>query len=153
MKRMPARTAVINLTIIKKMFLMTAMVMMALLFAHQAFAQQALPQTIQAQDFGDVQKNLARNGSTIAKLIAMIAYVGGTFFAVSGLLKLKDWVNNGDKSPMLHALMRLIVATLLILLPYSLKIATGTFFKRDDGRIDTNIGVTPGNLTTFQRTR
>ena len=145
-----ARTIAIDLKTIKKMFLITALVMIALLVGSHAFAQ-GLPQTIQAENFGDVEKNLSRNGSTIAKLIAVLAYVGGTFFAASGLLKLKDWINNGDKSPMMHALMRLIVATLLILLPYSLKIATGTFFKRDDGRIDTNIGVTPGNLTTFQK--
>lgn len=81
--------------------------------------------------FGGVVKNVAGNVDRSVPGIAMLSYVIGVFFAASGLLKLKDWINEGDKVGILPALMRLSASALLILLPHMMVISTGTIFGSD----------------------
>jgi uncharacterized membrane protein YdjX (TVP38/TMEM64 family) len=94
---------------------------------------------------------MANSSDAIPKLVARICWVAGTFFAASGLLKMKDWIVDSERNTFNAFLFRLIVAALLILLPYILMLTTGTFFGRADGRMDVVIGINPGQLTAFQK--
>lgn len=81
----------------------------------------------------DVTKNVGNNVRQSVPLVPMLSYVIGVFFTASGLLKLKDWVNDGERNSITPALMRLVVATFMIILPHMIRMTTGTFFRRDDG--------------------
>jgi hypothetical protein len=106
-----------------------------------------------AKDMVGVQKSIAVNAAVFPKFIAFICYVMGTFFTVTGLLKLKDWAEQGDKVGMWPGLMRLIVATLLITLPHMILLTTSTFFARKDGRVDSDLWVTPPSMQPFQKVK
>jgi len=77
--------------------------------------------------------NVGNNIKGIPKVVALLSYIIGTFFAASGLLKLKDWINEGDKAGLNPALFRLVLSALLILLPYMVGLANSVFFGKNEG--------------------
>lgn len=103
--------------------------------------------------FAETTKNVGTNVRKSVPLIPMISYVCGVFFTASGLLKLKDWINDGDRNPITPALTRLVVATFLILLPHMIRLTTGTLFRRADGSMHVNVPVVAQNLGAFQKTK
>lgn len=102
-----------------------------------------------ASGLSDVTKNLGTNVRNSVPLIPMMSYVAGVFFAATGLLKLKDWVADGERNSITPALVRLIVAVFLILLPHVIRLTTGTFFRRADGSMDVNIRTPAPSLKAF----
>ncbi len=102
-----------------------------LFFAENAFGAAAGP------SLGQATKNISVNVAGGVKIVPMLSYVIGTFFALSGLLKLKDWVNDGERNPLGPVIIRLLVATLLILLPHMMRITSGTFFGESKGLVPT----------------
>jgi hypothetical protein len=101
--------------------------------------------------FRGMTANVGENFAGAARIIPMLCYVIGVFFAASGLLKLKDWINEGDKIGILPALMRLIVSALLITLPHILVITTGTLFgNQSDGGVE--VKVPAPRLGAFEKT-
>lgn len=97
--------------------------------------------------------NVGVNIRGIPRLIALLSYICGAFFAASGLLKLKDWINEGDKAGLNPALFRLVLSALLIVLPHAIVLATSVFFDQNEsGNWGTQDGlVQPGNMTAFKR--
>lgn len=108
-----------------------------------AFAQNADP------GLADMTKNMGNDVRGTVPTFAMFSYVIGVFFAAAGLLKFKDWINDGERNPLLPALIRLIVSSLFILLPHTIVIVTGTFFQRSDGSMDVNVEVPAPRLGAF----
>ena len=108
----------------------TAMVLMPF----DAFAQAA-GET--AGGFGKVQQNISTNIVEIPKFITVVAYVIAAFFAATGLVKLKDWINDNEKNPINPALFRLVVASLLIVFPHMLVIVNSTLFGSKGGQTAT----------------
>lgn len=109
-------------------------------FATDAFANGGLATTT---------KNIGNNVRGSVPLIPMLSYVAGVFFTASGLLKLKDWVNDGERNPLTPALTRLVVATFLIMLPHMIRLTTGTLFKRNNGDMFVNVPVVAQRLGAF----
>jgi len=86
-----------------------------------------------AKGFGEVQQNIGKNITQIPPAIAMLSYVCGAFFAANGLLKLRDWMKDSDRNTLNAGLFRLVVASLLIYLPYGIVVANNTLFGSGDG--------------------
>lgn len=83
--------------------------------------------------FRSTQYHVVKNIYEIPKFIAVLAYVAGAFFAASGLIKLKDWINDADRNPLNPALFRLVTAALLVAFPHILLVATSSFFAYGSG--------------------
>ena len=106
---------------------------------HGAFAQ--------VSTFSGAQGQIAKEISIIPKLTAVFAYVIGTFFAATGLVKLKDWMHEPDKNPINAVIIRMIVAVLLISLPHVLILANNSIFASEK----TTVNVPMQSLSTFQK--
>src|SRR5690606_10412558 len=96
-------------------------------------------------------RNIANNVAGSTKLVPFLSYVCGAFFAASGLLKLKDWINEGDKAGLNPALFRLALSALLIVLPHTMRIFAGTWFGRADGGANVNTSIPAPQLGAFQK--
>jgi len=99
----------------------------------------ALPAYAQGTGLSDATKNVGTNLHGSVKLIPMLSYVAGTFFTASGLLKLKDWINDGDRNPIVPAIARLVVAAFLILLPHMMRVSVGTLFGNTGGNLPVTV--------------
>lgn len=130
-------------------FSFTAVLLAVSLMATNAFATDP--------GLSDVTKNVGRNVLKSVPLIPMVSYVCGVFFTASGLLKLKDWVNDGERNSIIPAIMRLVVAAFLIILPHMIRMVTGTLFgrKQADGTVQTytNVKTPAPELGAFQKSR
>jgi hypothetical protein len=105
-----------------------------------------------SKDFHDTQYNIVKNAYQIPKFVAVLAYVCGTFFAATGLLKLKDWINDGDRNPLNPALFRLITAALLIAFPHILLVVTSVFFAHgNNNSVMVDVTTKMGKLGSFQK--
>lgn len=70
--------------------------------------------------------DLAKQVSTIPKLIALGAYIIGTFFAVRALFALKGFIEDADDNPITKVLGFGAVSALMIMLPYIINVMTNT---------------------------
>lgn len=70
--------------------------------------------------------DLAKQVSTIPKLISMGAYIIGTFFAVRALFALKGFIEDADDNPITKVLGFGAVSALMIMLPYIISVMTNT---------------------------
>jgi hypothetical protein len=113
----------------------------------------AMPEIVLANGARQVATNVGENVANLPRVVAVIAYVLGTFFAVSGLLKLKDWLNEGDKAGINPALFRLVTAGLLIAFPHTMRVVAGTWFGRADGKTSVNVDVPRPKLNAFERNK
>lgn len=104
----------------------------------------------QAKTFTEVQKNIGNDISRFPRVVAMLSYVGGAFFAASGLLRLKDWMSDSERNSLNTAMFRLVVASLLIYLPHAIVMANNTLF--GDGKTNATTSGTkikPPQITSF----
>lgn len=121
--------------------------------ASGSFIEQGMANTT-TKDFHQAQYNLSKQSLNIPKLVTVLAYIGGTFFAATGLLRLKDWINDSDRNPLLPALFRLITAALMIAFPHILLVTTATFFSYGSGSnasVEVNVSTKMGKLSPFQK--
>jgi hypothetical protein len=107
-------------------------------------------------NFREAQFKMVDSVVSVPKVIVVLAYICGTFFAASGLMKLKDWVNDGERNPLNPALFRLLTAALLVSFPHVLLVVTGSLFGRGDPNsaafaVDVNVNTEMGKLTPFNR--
>ncbi len=77
-------------------------------------------------DLTQQTKDLGNQITTIPKLMALAAYVLGTFFAISALFKLKGFIEAPDDNPITQVMARAAIAALLIVLPYIITVAQNT---------------------------
>lgn len=81
---------------------------------------------------GEVQQNISSNIAVVPKGIGVLAYVIAAFFTATGIVKLKDWVTDSEKNPINGAVFRLVVAALLVSMPYVIVVVTNSMFGKND---------------------
>lgn len=106
----------------------------------------------QSKQISDVSRNVGNNLVVIPRFVVLLAYVGGTFFAITGLLKLKDWIIDGSKTPLMSVIIRLSVAALMIYFPYLLIVINTTLFGSagNGGTQDVNVKVRQQTMEAFE---
>src|SRR5690348_1652053 len=84
--------------------LLGTMTVFALLGASDAMATTKM---------GSVIDNTRRNIMPALVLLEYVAYILGAFLVVRGLMKLKEHTEQGDRSPLSHAILHLVGGTFL----------------------------------------
>ncbi len=79
-------------------------------------------------DIGGVLDNLSGSLRNFPNILTTISFVSGIFLAVSGVLKLKNHVDNPSQIPISDGIKRLIAGGLFIGLPLATNIAKGSIF-------------------------
>lgn len=115
---------------LKSILFLTALTACLYLLAPYAEALASGPKTI-----GESAKHVSGQMSPLPKLISVICYVIGVYFAVRGLFALKGFIEKPDDNPITRTLGLLSVSALLIMLPYSLHLVKNTF-KMQTGKIE-----------------
>jgi hypothetical protein len=103
----------------------------------------------QVTSLAGTQRQVAEQISWLPPAVAVLAYVIGTFFAATGLIKLKDWMSEPEKNPLQGVIIRLVVASLLIALPKILYLSNGTLFGQEANTGPTYVHVPMQNLKAF----
>lgn len=75
------------------------------------------PAFAQAKTLGDMTNRLYNSLLSLQTFLSILSYIAGVFFSITGLQKLRDYVDEPDKSPALAALMRLGAAAFFIFAP------------------------------------
>ncbi len=97
--------------------IVTTGVMMSSSF--DAFAQTTV-------NLSDVTENLKTSSSDIPNLISMVAYIGGIGLGVSGIIKVKDHVDNPGNAKLKEGIARLGGGGALLALPYITRAMMGS---------------------------
>jgi hypothetical protein len=138
------------------LFLLAVALIVAAL-PQEALAQaQPLKSAKQAADFDDVQYNLKVGAAGLPRLIALFAYGAGAFFAISGLLKMKDWMDDPTRTTVREFLLRFIVAALLVYMPHVYTVTTGALFgtnAKGGMAMTANDRIRSGNFRSFEKTK
>ncbi len=106
----------------KLVAILTTGVMMSSSF--EAFAQAA--SSSKAETLSSVTTNLKTSSKGIPEIISMVAYIGGIGLGVSGIIKIKDHVDNPGSNPLKAGLARLGGGGALLALPYITKAMMGS---------------------------
>lgn len=104
-----------------------------------------LPELAQAgappgPNVGDVMTNLHVSISKVPNILTTIAFIGGIALAVTGVLKLKDHVDNPNQVPLNAGLKRLIAGGAFLGLPVTTNVIKGSLFGGDVGEITSGTG-------------
>jgi hypothetical protein len=67
--------------------------------------------------FNSISQNVTNQIGTLPGFITALAYILGTLFAVLGLLKIKDHVENPSNAPLKDGLIRLAIGGALFVVP------------------------------------
>ncbi len=70
-----------------------------------------------ATSFNSIATNITTQIGTLPGFITALAYILGTLFAVLGLLKIKDHVENPSNAPLKDGLIRLAIGGALFVVP------------------------------------
>lgn len=84
---------------------------------------------------GDMMTNLHTSMRKLPNILTSIAFIGGIALAVTGVLKLKDHVDNPNQVPLNAGLKRLIAGGAFLALPMTTNVIKGTLFGADTGEI------------------
>jgi intracellular multiplication protein IcmD len=107
-----------------------------------------------AKDLRDAQYSMSKSIYRVPKFVAILSYACGVFFAASGLVKLKDWINDADRNPLNPAIFRLVTAALMIAFPHVLLVATASFFAHGSGAnasVEVDVTTSVGMLKPFKK--
>ena len=100
----------------------------AFLFFVVFFALESSAYAIDVQeDVSGIAGNIVNNARTLPNIIAIFAYLTGLFFGVTGVLKLRDNVENPSQVKLQVPLARLGVGGMLLALPYSYNVISNLF--------------------------
>lgn len=93
----------------------------------------------------DVLSNAVRSFESLPNVFSAAAYVLGLFFAITGIFKFKDHVDNPMHHPLSEGVKRFIAGGMLLALPFMSKAVQGSLFKSDSGSMTMSAGKgTPG---------
>ncbi len=99
----------------------------------------------------NTQYKVQQGVRNVPQMAAVLAYVAGAFFAATGLVRLKDWINDADRNPLMPAMFRLLTAALLIAFPHILLVVTSTFFAYNGDSVMVNVTTKMGKLDSFKK--
>jgi hypothetical protein len=80
-------------------------------------ANAAGPAPAAGKSFNDISTTITTQIGTLPGFITALAYILGTLFAVLGLLKIKDHVENPSNAPLKDGLIRLAIGGALFVVP------------------------------------
>jgi hypothetical protein len=89
---------------------------------------------------GDMMTNLHLAMRKLPNILTTVAFIGGIVLAVTGVLKLKDHVDNPQQVPLNAGLKRLIAGGAFLALPLTTNVIKGSLFGTDTGEIDGGAG-------------
>lgn len=95
----------------------------ALFIPLDAFAQM----TITTKDVSQSSKVVGNQMQYMSKILATGAYVGGAFCAIKGIYALKGSIESPEENHPGKVVAYLVVAALLILLPYTISLMASSF--------------------------
>lgn len=78
-------------------------------------------------NLGEVAAELSCETGSLPLLFTSVSYVLGVGFTIAGLMKMKEYVDDPDRSFMKDALIRLGVGACLILLPFVIRTSAESF--------------------------
>jgi len=96
------------------------------------------------QKLGDVITNTMKSIQTLPNLLSLVAYLSGSFFAVWGIFKFKDHVDNPSQNPLSAGVKRFLAGGMFLALPAMAKALKGTFFAGGGPGISTT---TPSHMS------
>lgn len=67
--------------------------------------------------FNSISRNITQQISDLPGMLTALAYILGVLFAVLGILKIKDHVENPSNSPLKEGLIRLLIGGALFVVP------------------------------------
>jgi intracellular multiplication protein IcmC len=82
----------------------------------------------EAQKLGDVVKNLTTSMSNLPFVLSSVAYIMGLFFAIWGVFKFKDHVDNPSQNPLSAGVKRFLAGGLLFSGPTMAKVLRSSLF-------------------------
>ena len=91
-----------------------------------------------AQTVGEVIDNLSVSFETLPSTLSMIAYIMGCFYAITGIYKFKDHVDNPSQTPISAGVKRFLGGGMLFAMPFMAEITKLTLF--GDGAVATTVG-------------
>ena len=103
----------------KRKFYYILAVLTVSLFAGAAIAQPF--------NFNTIAENILNSVSEIPVLISGLSHIVGLLLGVTGILKIKDHVENPDKTPLKDGAIRLLAGGSLFALPLIMEAMTNTF--------------------------
>src|SRR3990170_6638963 len=80
------------------------------------------------QKLGDVITNTMKSIQTLPNLLSLVAYLSGSFFAVWGIFKFKDHVDNPAQNPLSAGVKRFLAGGMMLSGPYMYQALRGTLF-------------------------
>ena len=99
----------------------------------------------QAVNATNLTANLVGSSTAFTDLMSLLGYVGGTGFALAGIYKLKQHVDNPGQTPMKDGMMRLAAGGALLSLPFIVNVMQGSV--ADDAA---NATTSISKMVTFQ---
>lgn len=103
-----------------------------------------------ATNLNTVTGNIAESAKGLPNMISMVAYIGGAGLGVSGVMKLKDHVENPGQNPMKNALVRLGAGGGLLAVPFVTTAMQGSISDGDTSSVTTSDTVFDNNFSDFQ---
>ncbi len=79
-----------------------------------------------SNNFSSIAKNITESVSDLPTLLAALSYLGGLLFAVLGIMKIKDHVEQPTQHPLSHGAIRLGAGGALFALPIIMEAALNT---------------------------
>ncbi|MBL1148286.1 MAG: hypothetical protein HND56_01625 [Pseudomonadota bacterium] len=89
---------------------------------------------------GKVLTNLHVSISRVPNILTTIAFIGGIVLAVTGVLKLKNHVDNPNQVPLSDGIKRLIAGGAFLGLPVTTNVIKGSLFGNDGGELGSGTG-------------
>ena len=80
---------------------------------------------------GNIVANLVGSSAGLTDLMSLLAYVGGTAFAIAGIFKLKVHVDAPDRVPLREGMIRLVAGGMLLSLPFMTAVMQGSVSNGD----------------------
>ena len=122
-----------------KLALFALVAFWAVLVGLPEFAYAAAPPPA-GPSVGKVMTNLHVSISRVPNILTTIAFVGGIVLAVTGVLKLKNHVDNPNQVPLSDGIKRLIAGGAFLGLPVTTNVIKGSIFGTDTGEISSGTG-------------
>ncbi|MFP4097780.1 MAG: hypothetical protein ACLFU1_03215 [Alphaproteobacteria bacterium] len=85
-------------------------------------------------NFSEIAENIGGSFGSIPALLAMFAYIAGVIFAIMGVLKIKQHVENPSQTPLKDGVVLLLVGGAFFALPIMLEAMQNSIDAKGEGK-------------------
>ncbi|MFP4464201.1 MAG: hypothetical protein ACLFP8_03135 [Alphaproteobacteria bacterium] len=85
-------------------------------------------------NFSEIAENIGTSFGSIPALLAMFAYIAGVIFAIMGVLKIKQHVENPSQTPLKDGVVLLLVGGAFFALPIMLEAMQNSIDAKGEGK-------------------